>query len=235
MSIQLSLALALHSMTMTEAVDTALANHPNLRAARGQADAAEARAREARSPLLPRLSASSSWDVSTRNTPVTPRESGGSYAGTITADVLLYDFGRSWKTWDAAKAFAKASEHDAELAERDVAAAARIAFIDALEAKALVRVARETYENQEKHRKQIAEFVGVGLRPQIDLARLQTRVADARAALVRAENEYRAAKAALNQAIGVSGSIDYDVTEAPAPALVVEKESIDRLHSLAME
>jgi outer membrane protein len=232
--IHLSFVLALHGMTMSEAVDTALANHPSLRAARGQSEAAEARAREARAPLLPRLTGSSSYDYSARNTPLSPREAGGSYQGTITADVLVYDFGRSWKGWDAAKAAAQASEHDAEFVERDVVAGARIAFIDALEAKALVAVARETYDNQEKHRRQIAEFVGVGLRPQIDLTRLQTRVADARAALVRAENDYRAAKALLNQAIGVSGPVDYEVVELSAPALVLEGESIERLHALAV-
>jgi outer membrane protein len=228
------LLFLLHGMTMTEAVDAALAHHPSLHEARGQAEVAEARSREARAPLLPRLTGTSSYDYSARNTPVTPRESGGSYQGSITADVLLYDFGRSWKAWDAAKASAQASEQDAEFVERDVVAGARIAFIDALEAKALVAVARETYDNQEKHRRQIAEFVGVGLRPKIDLTRLETRVADARAALVRAENDYRAAKALLNRAIGVSGPVDYDVAESSAAALVVENESIDRLHALAI-
>ena len=235
MSLVVPLAIALSGLTMNEAVDAALANHPSLKAASAQVDAAEARSRQARSPLLPQLGASAHYDLSARNDPRTPREVGGRYSGSLSANVLVYDFGRTWNEWDAAKIEADATERDAELTERDVVAGVRLAFIDALETKALLEVARETYENQEKHRRQIQEFVQVGLRPKIDLTRLETDVAEARAALARAENDYRSARTTLNQAMGVVGSTEFEVVEPAWPSLVVEEQSVDRLYALALD
>ncbi len=233
MSLLIPMTMALSTITMQQAVETALANHPDLKVAQGQTDLAEARSRQARAPLLPQIGASSRYDLSARNTPSTPRDTGGSYSGSIDANILVYDFGRSWKEWDAAKASADATQLDARFTERDVVAGVRLAFIDALEAKALAGVARETQANQEKHRAEVAEFVKVGLRPKIDLARLETEVADARAAVARAENDERAAKARLNQAMGRSGTVDYEVAEPTWSPLVAEAEPVETLAELA--
>ena len=44
----LPMTMALYAVTMQQAVETALANHPSLKAAQGQTDVAEARSRRSR-------------------------------------------------------------------------------------------------------------------------------------------------------------------------------------------
>ena len=77
----------------------------------------------------------------------------------------------------------------------------------------MVAVGRRTLANQERHLAQIASFVEVGTRPKIDLAQARADRANAKLMLIGAESAYASAKAALNQAMGVTGSIDYDVAE----------------------
>ena len=64
-----------------------------------------------------------------------------------------------------------------------------------------------------RHLGQIDGFVTEGTRPQIDLAQARADRATARVQLIAAENAYSLARAALNRAMGVTGSIDYDVAD----------------------
>lgn len=232
----LALALAAPpTLTLDDAVAAALARRPTLRAARGQAAAAEAAAREARGALLPQVGLDARYALS-RDWPAGGGSSvtGDSASGSVSADVLVWDFDRTRSRLRAARSSAEASAKDAEATARDVVLEARAAYLGVLETTALAGVARETLANQERHLADTAEMVKAGTRAAIDLARLRTQVASARAALVAAENDVRTARTRLDVAMGAPGQPEY-ATVAPAlPALAAEGETTDALFAQAI-
>jgi outer membrane protein len=64
---------------------------------------------------------------------------------------------------------------------------------------------------------------------------VRTTVANARANLIRAENNYAIAKARLNEAMGVTGGTDYDVADESFPPLSFENQSTEELYAMALD
>jgi outer membrane protein len=94
----------------------------------------------------------------------------------------------------------------------------RIAFFNAVAAKELLAVARETLTNQRNHLFQIQGFVQEGTRPPIDLSQARADFANADVQSINSSNAYQRSKVLLNQAMGLEGPTDYDVAnEALSP------------------
>jgi outer membrane protein len=206
---------------------------PQLRQARAQTQAAEARVDQARAPLLPQVNLIANYTRATSNfTPqpagmsanlVTPDPSFNTYnffRNSLTATQLIWDFGQAWQRRAAARASADAQE-DAERATQLAADLnIRSAFYTARATRDAVGVARETLANQNKHVEQIQAFTEVGTRPEIDLLQARTDQANAEVALINAQNDYATARALLNQAMGVEAAAGYEVigvASAPVP------------------
>ncbi len=238
------------TLTLDQALETARANHPQLRVARGQTEVASARVAEARAPLLPQVNGTASYQRSTMNYVQRPGASpkqvsagqssssldtGGYYNFGITANQLIYDFGQTTKKWDASKATLQAQK-DTELNQAlQVAFSVRTAFNNGLAARALVKVAEETLRNQDAHLVQIQGFVKAGTRPEIDLAQARTDQANARVQLISAQNNYKVALAQLNQAMGLDATPDYELADEQAAPVPGEEQTTDALLPEALQ
>jgi len=225
-------------LSLDLAVQTARAQQPQLRQAQAAVAAAQAHADVALAPLLPQVAGSLGYQRSTGNTALrpgqvyqaqtnkSPFDTFDYFNGALGVDQLVWDFGQTWNRWDAAKATAHAQQATAAstllLTELNV----RTAFFNARAAKALLQVATESLANQQRHLDQIQGFVDLGRRPEIDLAQVRTDRANARVQRVNAENGYATARARLNQAMGVEGSTDYDVSDELMPVVAGEDESL---------
>ena len=191
--------------------------------ARAQSAAARARAEQARAPLLPQLVGTASWQRGTANYAPRPGSlptglaaSAGATWDTsnyfnlgLNASWLVWDFGQTSGRWRAAQAGAAAQAQSARMSRLQVLQAVRTAFFTARAQQALAEVAREQLANQERHLAQVQGFVEVGTRPAIDLAQAKTDRANARVALITAENAAAVARAQLNVAMGVEGPTDF--------------------------
>jgi outer membrane protein len=230
---------AAHVVTLTEALRAARAHQPTLDLARGNSVTAHGQADQARSALLPQLSAVGSFQVGT--TAFVPQPGGASTSsaskgGTIetwkaalNASQLVYDFGETINRWKAAKASADAVDASFHTTAAQVDYNARSAFFAARAAKDMVGVARDTLANQEKHLAQVTGFVEVGTHPEIDLTQAKADRATAQLQLINAENTYATAKAMLNQAMGVERSIDYDLSDEELPPIEGEDGPVEAL------
>jgi outer membrane protein len=235
--LQVAAAAPTATVTIDDAVGAAIANHPDVVVAGAQTDIADAQARQSRASLLPQVDATGRYGYSWSDPPgdsLSERGGSDSYSASLSGGMLLWDFGQARNRWRSALAASDAAESDAEAARQTIVLDARLAFFDALETRELIQVARETLANQERHLSQTEEFVRIGTRPAIDLARLRTGVATARSALIRAENDHRIAKSRLNRAMGVKGSIDYEVAPATMPALEAEGQDTAQLYAAAI-
>jgi len=226
-------------LSLDEALRIARERQPQLRDARAAVEAAQARVDQSRAPFLPQVgglvtyqhnlrpSASASGvtapaptGVTAPPTGVTTGRSANFYNAAITLNQLIWDFGKTAGQYEASKLLASAQQN----AERTVALQidnnVRAAFFQARATRALVGVAREAVDNFGKHLDQTQGFVEAGTRPEIDLAQARADLANAKAQLIDAQNNYLISKAQLNQAMGVAGASAYDVADeslAPVP------------------
>ena len=230
-----ALAAPTRVVTLEDAVKAA-AEHPSVRQARASVDAAQARADQAKSSLLPSISGHAGWELSSANVPGEAfSDAAGSWSGSLNASQLLWDFGRTPYSYASSRLGARASEADADDTAVAVAENVRRAYFAAVADKALVRVATETLANENLHLQQVQAFVEVGTRAPIDLFSARTAQANARVALLRSQGSYEQARSTLDQAMGVEGSLDYDVADETFPAVDGEDASVDELVARALK
>jgi outer membrane protein len=234
-------------LTLEEALHSARAHHPQLQVARAQTEVANAKAEESLAPLLPQVSGTGTYQRATTNYAPSPGNAGARAPGPtsfdtynyfrfgLNANQLIYDFGLTTGKWGASRINARSQLENEKRSGQQVIFNLRSAFYNAAATRALVKVSQDALINQDAHLKQSQGFVRAGTRPEIDLAQALTNRATARVVVINAQNGYDVAKAQLNQAMGVEGSIDYDV-EVPADAPVMgEESSTDELLTLALK
>ncbi|HEY2733849.1 MAG TPA: TolC family protein [Polyangiales bacterium] len=225
-----------NTMSLEQALQTARAHAPELRQAAAATDAARARVGSAKAPLLPQITGSAGYTRGSFNSgvavPTHPSsfDTRDSWSFGIRISQLIYDFGQTWNVKEAAKLTALAQEQSEHATELDISFDVRDAFLTAAANKALWEVSVATQKNQERHLEQIQGFFDVGTRPAIDLAQAKTDVANAKLAVLRAQNAYADAKASLSRAMGVNkGGADYDVDATLPPAEEGEADSVEAL------
>ncbi len=239
-------------LTLADALATAQRIQPTVHQAHANTDAARARVGEARAPLLPQVTGLAVYTRGTNNTffgalPCAQAVIGGSGTGgmmtlpppslsscdrlnlSITASQTLWDASGQFARWRQNAVFAE-SVADTEQATRlGVALNVRTFYFAARANKALMQVARDTLNNQERHLQQVTGFVKVGTQPEIALAQQRTAVANAQVQLINSENNYEVAKAQLNQAIGIERDTNYDIEDESTPPIADEDADTERL------
>jgi outer membrane protein len=230
------------TLGLDEALRIGLSRQPQLRQAQANVDAARARVDQAFAPLLPQVTGTASWDHGASET---NRAALGLGTGTVTTArteygldltgrLLLWDFGKTSGRWSAARAVA-AGQTESERATRTaVALNVRTAYFDAVAAKALVAVARESLANTGRHLEQVRAFVEIGTRPPIDLAQERTNVANARVQLIQAENGYATARVRVEQAIGASDLGAWEIADESLPPVPGEEGAPETLLAEAL-
>jgi outer membrane protein len=205
-------------LTLSQAVDLALRQQPTIRQARASTEAASGRVAQAEAGYMPQLAGTASYMRTTSNFAPRPganptlapgRKSGATYDFFnfgVNASQLIYDFGQTPGRTRAAEANREAARASEQTTESQVVLNVRRAYFQALAQEDLVGVTAENVENQQKHVTQIEGLVKAGMRPDIDLARVRTDLANARVLFINAENGVLLAKASLAQATGLSSS-----------------------------
>jgi outer membrane protein len=239
------------ALSLTEAEQNALRRQPSIRQARGQSEAAAGRVEEARAGYLPQVAASGTYERTTGNYALRP----GALPPTVTANgmpvswtpafnywsfglsasQLIYDFNATAERWLSAAAGHEATEATARAIEIQALLAVRRSYFQARAQRDLARVAEEAVANQQKHVEQITELVKAGMRSQIDLATTRTALANARVQMVNTENAYAAARAVLNQSMGLPMDRTYELTDSELPAVVGEDGNADALTGQALQ
>jgi outer membrane protein len=235
-------------LSLAAAVHAALEEQPQLRVARAQTAVAVAAAEELRSPLLPQVTAigqyghewgsfrsiggnqTGSQQASGTIQPGTSlSNSFDTYSFGVTATQLIWDFGQTSEKYVAARDAAQAQRYEEQVTRLSIVSAVRQAYFTARANKELVDVAQETLNNQQKHLVQVQAFVQVGTQPEIALAQQKAAVANAKVQLIASENNYDTAKAQLNQAAGLVGGTEYDVTDEQEPPVADEDQPLETL------
>lgn len=195
---------------------------PQLRAADASADAARARVDIARSPQVPTAALEATHSESTANFVARPGSVPKSFAATgstfspepfgfwqagATGRWTFADFGRTSAAVDAADQAAQAATADAQSVRRQVWLQVMSAYQQVLTAEAAVVTAKETREQSLQRRELAKSRVEARVRPPLDLARAESDLASAEVAVLRGEEQVRAARIALAVAIGLTQAV----------------------------
>lgn len=236
-------------LTLKEALEIARTQSPTVQQARAQSAAASGRSSQARSVLLPQVTGTASYArVHGAGTAQLGASAASSTAGltgsaqgtynrfSIGAAVtqVLWDYSAIERlraaglSFDAARATERATQLQIEL---DV----RTRFFEAQAARALIHVQEQLLENQRLNQDEVARFVQVGVRPEIDLLQAQTDLANARVALLSAQNQYVIAKAGLRQAIGMQVATPFEVKDAALDVVDQEAQAVGVLVEAALK
>ena len=216
--------LAGKTISFEEAVTIALQAQPQIQARLYDYAAARFRVDQAFAPLLPQLTGtlSSQWSSSTvlsttgtgATVPVTvSRSFEDTFLGQVSLSQLLFDFGKTAASVDAARKLAEVSRYDIELQRQLVTLAVKEAYINTLFAQRLIRVQRQALERADLNLKSVRGFYEVGTRPKSDVVRAEVDVANARVDTIRADNLERLARVALNTAIGVAATTKFELVD----------------------
>jgi outer membrane protein len=214
------------TLTLEQAIATAISHQPQLARARAELAGARAGARQAAGALGPQLSLATSYalgparqNVNQVGVPVTNL---GTYAAGVNADQVLWDFGQIGRRAEASASQAEAQAHAARGTELDVVLQVRTAYFAAQASEALLGVARDAVVNQERQEARTRSLVEVGTRAPIELAQATRQLARARLELINAESALQLARAQLVLAMGRPAEAGFVLAAASMPPVVGE-------------
>src|SRR6185436_14741424 len=142
----------------------------------------------------------------------------------VSLSQLIFDFGKTFASTDAARRLAEQAQEDVELQRQLVTQTVKESFININFARRLILVQEQALERADLNLRSARGFFEVGTRPKSDVARAEVDVANARVDLIRARNAERLARVALNTAMGIPADTATEVQDN----LVYQAMAIDR-------
>jgi len=211
------------TLTLAEARELALRNHPALQA--GQLGALAVRERIEQNEAVRRPAASahvtgagaldqSRIAAGALNNPIIFSR----MAMGVSVSQLVADFGRTTELVASARLTSEAESTRVKATRADILLNVHRAYFAALRSRAIVRIAESTVQARELLVDQITALVNAKLKSELDLSFARTNLAEAKLLVSAAVNEYRSGQAQLSEAMGFADSRDFTLTEESMPA-----------------
>ncbi len=219
-------------LTLAEAEQTALRNHPRIGSANQLVAAAKSGITEARAPLYPALAGSfTSVGAEHSSTLAVGTIQTSSLYSRVAAGVavsqLVTDFGRTAKLTEAAKLRESAQEQIVGDTRAGILLEVDHAYYEALAADTVLKVAQVVVENRRLTLRQVQALAQSAMKSTLDVSFAEVAESDAELALFRAENDLQASRARLAAALGATSAERFDLSDEPLPAaLPSDAESV---------
>ena len=223
-------AFCAEPLTIDEAEQLAVRNHPRIAAARAEGDIAQAASDQVRARQKFQLNGGVTGSVAEHGT---RQGIGGVNApdlftrlGTgISISQLITDFGRTSLAVESAQETVAARRQSIAVSEAEVRLQARVAFFRALQAQAANAAAEQVLKSRNVLLRQVKTLAGSELRSTLDVGFAEVRLSEAELLGLRTENERLAAVISLAQVMGLDGPRDWNLQEpvVPEPELSVDE------------
>ena len=215
-------AQAPQQLTLGQAEQLAIRNHPQIQAALSMASVAKAQATQERSAYYPVVYGSATAvdaENSSRiaagalNNPIIYER----YSNGLMVDQLITDFGRTRSLVKSSDLHAQASQEDVVTTREDVLLGVDRAYFGVLKAQAVLRVAQETVKERKLVSDQVITLEQNKIKSGLDVSFANVNLAQAQLLLVRAQNSVEASYAHLSEALGLSTEQTFDLADMPVP------------------
>ena len=125
------------------------------------------------------------------------------YVPTISANMMLFDFGKTKSMADTAKRTYESSRYDAETSIELVIYNVKVAYYNMLFAKKQKEVYEETVKDFELQLKQARAYYDIGKKAKIDVTYAEYNLGKAKLNLIKAKNTLELASVELANAVGI--------------------------------
>ncbi len=189
-------------LTLEEAVQIGLENHPRIKSAKERVLSQEAILGQQMSAYYPTVTMNNQYRTTYNGSAVDGATASENFISQALFSMTLYNFGKREGTVQAARETLGAVKQDYRTTTQDTALAIKTAYYTYLAAQAFVNVAKGTLRNRELLVRQAKGFFEVGTRAKIDVARAEANLYNAQAGLIQAENAVKIAWVTLRNAMG---------------------------------
>jgi len=196
-------------LTLDEALEVAMSNHPQVIEAKENLYGAEARTGQALADYYPQINFAADWNRSRtyiaalENIKTTEVNSAGLYL-----KQTIYDFGRTSGVVDAANSNREAANKSLAITRQDLTLRVKSAFYLLFAAEKQVIAVSETVNARGEVLRQAQEFFNQGVRAKVDVARAEANFFAAKTSRIRAENIREIARLELANAMGIASLND---------------------------
>ena len=207
------------SLTLADAQQLALQNHPQIAAANYRVLAAREAVKQARAGYFPNANAYidgvATGEEGTRilagglnNPSVYDRDAGG-----LAVSQLITDFGHTANLTASSKFQAQAENENASATREDVLLRVQVGYFSALEAQAVLSVAQKTFDTRQLLADQVTLLASNKLKSELDVSFARVALEEGRLLLQRAQNDASAAMASLSTTLGYHESRTFQLVE----------------------
>lgn len=210
------------ALTLEQAVQIALENHPALREAEAALEAAEAEVKQVRAGYFPQLSFSGIGKIGLPGAtsalalpgfPASPFYRNVAYSANWYQ--TIFDFGRT-KHWVASrKGLAQNARLKKQAEGQRIVLGVRRGYFSALEAERLEKLAEETEKERRLTLERAQAYFRAGMRSKLEVSLAQANLAEAKGNLIQTQRAMHTARAALRTAMGIESE---DAVELREPA-----------------
>ena len=198
-------------VTLVDCIKLALSNHPAIVSAISNAQIYESRIGQAWANYFPTISAGASYS---RNDMLNTMGNNAYmrmmqqrynmfYVPTITANMLLFDFGKTKANADMARRNYESSRFDAETSIESVIYNVKVAYYNMVFAQAQKIVYEDTVKDYELQLKQADAYYKIGKKAKIDVTTAQYNLGNAKVNLIKAKNTLELVAVELANAVGI--------------------------------
>jgi outer membrane protein len=209
-------------LRLQEAEKIAVQNNPRVSAARFSAEASKEVPKELRSNYQPNVFGSvtgagasdgSRIAAGALNNPIIYNR----FASGIGVSQLITDFGRTANLVGSAESRSLAEQERSNATRADVLLRVDASYFSVLRAQAVLTVAQQTVSARQLVADQIAALAQNGMKSNLDVSFANVNLADAKILLSSAENDLKASRATLANAIGYPNQQDFVLSDEPMP------------------
>ena len=197
-------------LDLQRCIAVALSRHPSIQAAAGTLRAGDSRIGQARSSYYPQLNGSAGYS---RTDPTSAGQVYDSYSSSVSLSQNLYDFGKTSTQVKIQELSRDSSRSDLDNIRTQVSFGVKQAYFGLLQAGKNRDVSREVVGQFQQHLDQARAFFEVGTKPKFDVTKAEVDLSNAKLTLIKAENAFRLARVALNNAMGLPEAPDYEVAD----------------------
>jgi len=207
-------------LSLQEAEQIAIQNHPQIQAATQLASAAVSQVQEARSVYFPQANGSltgvdaendSRIAAGALNNPTIYDR----FAEGVTVSQLVTDFGRTHELVKSSSLHARAQQENIVTTRANVLLQVNQAYFTVLRAQAVLQVAEQTVESRQLVSDQITALQKSNLKSGLDVSFANVDLAQAQLLLIQAKNDVQASFAQLSAALGYSDQRTFELTDQP--------------------
>jgi len=210
------------SLTLPEAEQIAIQNHPQIQAATHLASAAAAQVNEVRSAYYPQAYGSLTGVEAEHNSRVAAGALNNPiifdrFAEGFTVGQLVTDFGRTYELVKSSNLRARAQQENIATTRADVLLRVNQAYFAALKAQSVLQVAEQTVKSRQLVADQTSALQKSNLKSGLDVSFANVDLAQAQLLLIQAQNDVQASYAELSAALGYSDQRTFQLAEQPTP------------------